>query len=706
MDFLVYEPFNNNEAQKKVWGWLQDAFKDEAGIAYYRYPIFAAGINREPDILMLHRQLGVWVIDCQEYAIDSIATIEGDEWQMNDWQRETETPVVQAEDKLFAVQSKLTGRRETRGLLDSLHFRVALPHIERHQWETRGFHQRPATHRCDVPVILVSEDLTPEALRRKLIEASGDRQQELSDREWELIAGVFGGTLPASPRHIPTGTPLNHPARVIQAIESQLKILDETQQQIAFEVPDGPQRLRGLAGTGKTVLLAKRAAKIHASHPDWTIALVFFTRSLYDQILKLIAHFYREMTSEEPDWTKLRVLHAWGGREQPGFYYSLAMKCGHTPQTVGDVTSAIGPVSPGKAFESICQRLEESPVPAIYDAVLIDEGQDLPPVFYRLAYKTLKEPRRLYWAYDEAQGIGSLMIPTSETLFGRNADGSLGVDVRGSYEGGILKSHILNQCYRSPRSLLMAAHAVNMGLFRRGGALQGVTNQKDWQDLGYAVTDGDFKSESVKAGRTVTVTRSLSASPHPVDREDFDLKDALGTLLTIHPVWTEREEREWIAKQVAQDLAQGLDPWDIMITALAGDYEKDYLYELQNALKEQGIDSYIAGVNGDRSIFRKAGHVTIANVYRAKGNEAWKVYACRFHYATQPLEWKQENELHKRNEAFVALTRSRVWCVVTGIDSPIFAELQQALEQYPHFTFPAFNRASLKRHMEEAEPDS
>ncbi|MFM6265250.1 MAG: hypothetical protein ACKPFA_01865, partial [Dolichospermum sp.] len=82
-----------------------------------------------------------------------------------------------------------------------------------------------------------------------------------------------------------------------------------------------------------------------------------------------------------------------------------------------------------------------------------------------------------------------------------------------------------------------------------------------------------------------------------------------------------------------------------------------------------------------------------------------KVYACRFNYATEPLLWKQEEELHKRNEAFVAITRARVWCVATGLDSPIFDELQKAINQYPNFTFPAFNKNSLKRVTEEKGED-
>ncbi len=112
---------------------------------------------------------------------------------------------------------------------------------------------------------------------------------------------------------------------------------------------------------------------------------------------------------------------------------------------------------------------------------------------------------------------------------------------------------------------------------------------------------------------------------------------------------------------MAQDLQLGFKPDDIFITAIGGDYERQYMQDLKNALVQAGIEAYIAGVDGGPSIFRVAGKVTISNIFRAKGNEAWKVYACRFHYATRPLAWKQETELQKRNEAFVALTRAKVW---------------------------------------------
>jgi superfamily I DNA and RNA helicase len=93
--------------------------------------------------------------------------------------------------------------------------------------------------------------------------------------------------------------------------------------------------------------------------------------------------------------------------------------------------------------------------------------------------------------------------------------------------------------------------------------------------------------------------------------------------------------------------------------------------------------------------------VTLAKIFDAKGNEAWKVYAARFDWATRPLAWRGEEELHKRNQAFVALTRARLWCVVTGKEGPIFEELRRAIEQSPELVFPAF-RGPLKRVTDDA----
>lgn len=53
--------------------------------------------------------------------------------------------------------------------------------------------------------------------------------------------------------------------------------------------------------------------------------------------------------------------------------------------------------------------------------------------------------------------------------------------------------------------------------------------------------------------------------------------------------------------------------------------------------------------------------------------------------------------------AHVALTRARVWCVVTGVEAPIFDKLHACEEQYPKFTFPAFNKRTIQSTNDENE---
>ncbi|GAA6617385.1 NERD domain-containing protein [Scytonema sp. NUACC26] len=160
MEFHPYEPFDQNKAQKEVWERLKEAFKNEPGVAFYRYPIFhkTEKLHREPDILMLHRELGLWVFECKGCTINNIASIYGHEWKMNNWHSEVETPVAQAEDQMFAIKNKLDVPRETRGLV-SFNFRVVLPSIKRDEWQSKGFHDFPSTQ----GVVLLAEDLTAKA---------------------------------------------------------------------------------------------------------------------------------------------------------------------------------------------------------------------------------------------------------------------------------------------------------------------------------------------------------------------------------------------------------------------------------------------------------------------------------------------------------------------------------------------------------------
>jgi superfamily I DNA and RNA helicase len=117
----------------------------------------------------------------------------------------------------------------------------------------------------------------------------------------------------------------------LKRLEDSIATLDHRQNRAVIETVDGVQRIRGLAGSGKTIVLALKAAYLHTQHPEWRIAVTFNTRSLKGQFKRLINNFCIEQSGEEPDWTKLRVLNAWGapgGDERDGMYYEFCRATG------------------------------------------------------------------------------------------------------------------------------------------------------------------------------------------------------------------------------------------------------------------------------------------------------------------------------------------------------------------------------------------
>jgi len=110
----------------------------------------------------------------------------------------------------------------------------------------------------------------------------------------------------------------------LKEIEKGIANLDSWQKRAAIESPEGPQRIRGLAGSGKTVVLTLKTAYLHTQHPDWNIALTFQSRALYQQIDDLVTRFTFEHSNDRPDPERLNIIHSWGSRSRQGVYSLIA----------------------------------------------------------------------------------------------------------------------------------------------------------------------------------------------------------------------------------------------------------------------------------------------------------------------------------------------------------------------------------------------
>ena len=109
----------------------------------------------------------------------------------------------------------------------------------------------------------------------------------------------------------------------LRSIEDEISSLDHCQSKAVIETVKGVQRIRGLAGSGKTIVLALKVAYLYTMFEDKVIAVTFNTRSLKNQFETLITNFIIENTNEEPNWERIRIIHAWGSSKSEGLYSTL-----------------------------------------------------------------------------------------------------------------------------------------------------------------------------------------------------------------------------------------------------------------------------------------------------------------------------------------------------------------------------------------------
>lgn len=724
--FIATEPLflAGEQAESQVWTGICQSFIQRDCIAYWRYPIFSklGRFRKEPDILIVDAEWGLIIIEVKSITIEQILGIKGHLWELQEFYTTELNPYQQAEYQLYALLEychleKILRQQVAGRVL------VALPRILESQWQYRGFDLLPS---C--PPILFQDDLTIGLGETGLIEriktaplvAKGG---VLSPEQWRVLKAVISGTpLLRTPSRRFFLSPKDYlepsltRSAVLETVRQRISELDLQQEQIAKVIPPGPQRIRGVAGSGKTILLCQKAVQMHLKYPEWDIALVFFSRSLYEPILQQIDQYLRRFScnqiSYNPENSKLKVLHAWGAKDQQGFYRTICQAAGVWSQSLQQTTR----LKANESFAEACLHLLKSAtIPTIFDAVLIDEGQDFlvdddlkfegKQPFYWMAYQALRPlevaegnsaeipQKRLIWAYDEIQSLESLKIPTASELFGDE----LGQLVTGEYGNGIQKTEIMSRSYRVPGEILTAAHGLGLGLLRPQGLLTGTVWKEDWEMIGYEVILSTLKTQekslfnaSIKTGETITLKRSAENSLNPMARL---WKQPLIEFEAYH---SRSEELIDLCDRLIYNLKiDGLRPSrEILIIVLGIGWEAIQLQTyIANFLIQQGLDIFIPGTS-DCNILKPSyalmnqfwceGGVTISRIHQAKGNEADMVYLVGLEQIAIA-----ENNLNFRNQLFVAMTRSRGWLRLTGLGSyPLYEEVSQVIKSGNAFTFP------------------
>jgi superfamily I DNA and RNA helicase len=274
----------------------------DEGTVYLGYPVLATADERvDVDALLVSQRHGLVA-----FVLADDIPRSPESWQS----------VVEQQDRVYAVLTSHLSRHETlrrgRGLIVDPHTATIFPAPAGEPMAETGDGHYGAIEAVATWVATLSP-ITPDSERR--LQAALQRVTTIK---------------PAKKRS--TVTKAASRGAVLKEIEKGIANLDRWQKQAAIESPEGPQRIRGLAGSGKTVVLALKAAYWHAQYPEWHIAVTFHSRALYQQIEDLVTRFTFAHTNDRYDPEYLQILHSWGAGARLGVYSIMASALGQTPR--------------------------------------------------------------------------------------------------------------------------------------------------------------------------------------------------------------------------------------------------------------------------------------------------------------------------------------------------------------------------------------
>jgi superfamily I DNA and RNA helicase len=655
---------NKPESSKQLINFFESVKNQFNGTLYIGYPIIGTSQGGfQIDALLLTKETGLVIINIEEGTDSSI--------NYKDIQDENYTKLAS---KLLQHKN-LTSKRQLAIDIHTFTYSPAWTNIQ---------------SLSEYPCIVDNDGLL------QYINSLNSKDEDYFEQTLSILQSITSIRKNKSREYVKTST--SRGAK-LKKLEDSIANLDKQQSSAVIETVEGVQRIRGLAGSGKTIILALKVAYLHAKNPNWKIAVTFNTRSLKDQFKKYITLFSYEHINEEPNWDNIDIIHAWGTPSSEGIYFNI---CKDYNIEYFDFKSARKLTRIyGKEFDKVCEKalIEINNFKKKYDLIVIDEAQDFSKDFLKICYNILGETKRLVYAYDELQSLNTKTMASPEEIFGYNSGGQPLVTLINE-NNRPKQDIILYKCYRNSSEILSTAHALGFGIYRES-LVQMFDNSKLWNDIGYKLISGNLEE-----GENVVLQRTNETSPEFLSNHS-DIDD----LLKFNVFNDNTEQVDYVVSEILKNIEEDelrLD--DIMVINPDPLTTKKVVGEFRKKLYDKGINSSLAGVTNSPDIFYNNDTITFTGIYRAKGNEAAMVYIINSQYCYSGVELAK-----KRNILFTAMTRSKAWVRVCGYGEQMKNLKQEYLKVKENdfslsFTYPTVEEREhmniVNRDMSEQEKNS
>ena len=176
----------------------------------------------------------------------------------------------------------------------------------------------------------------------------------------------------------------------LHRIEQGIKLsFNQKQKRYTYPKPQAKQKLAGVAGSGKTLVLAYRAAKL--AEQNKKVLIICFNITLKHYIKKQI-----KKAAVKFSWRNIRINHFHGFTKNYSFKFpsdlAYPFKGTQNENLEQHVKNVIAHRKINKDYFK-------------YDAILIDEGQDFKEDWYKFLCDFLTENEEVIFAVDEKQNI-------------------------------------------------------------------------------------------------------------------------------------------------------------------------------------------------------------------------------------------------------------------------------------------------------------
>ncbi|MEC1698313.1 3'-5' exonuclease [Schinkia azotoformans] len=587
-------------------------------IVYYEPEIH----GKRPDFVIIGPDLGLLVLEVKDYTKNTLFQINIDEWTINTSsgeQTKTKSPLKQARDNMFHIVDALKKDRNLVHLEGKYQFQLKFPYgfgtvftrLYQKDFIENGLYSVVEPSLC-----LTRDEIDPEKeafSEENLIEKITNMfvvpyrlRTPLSKEEIDAIRYHLFPEVRISAEF---KQPVPYQDQLLLSLHD-IKAMDLLQENLAKQIGDKNRLIRGVAGSGKTLILASRAKLLVKEHPEWKILILCYNISLSRSIEQMIHHMMQEpdnlfdfdFTKEDADLPstsrtiKVRNFHAWLKNDLK-------------------ITE--------KEIPSIIEKLEsgESILP-MYDAILIDEGQDFDPEWFQLVSNLLNpETKSLLLVEDRAQDIYKRKRSYLQ-------------DTGLSFQG---RSKILSINYRNTAQIVKFA----WDFYQKNSSLKN------------KVVTKEFEGEIIAPQST----RRKGVEPAIVKMDSFF------------------KEAKIVAKQINKLHEQYKVPFSEMLILyrVKKTYKMSYIDVLKRSLTEEGIDYYWLTENSEskRNFEKEQETVKISTIESSKGLDFQAVFIVNVDNMPFALEEDKEREA---SLLYIGMTRAKEFLFLSYSGESEFTE--------------------------------